>query len=95
MRLLHHPPQSRPPQSAPAGVVVRVVTRVGGHAGGREGKESRSLSQPTLAAKAMVEEEEDDFVRERLQRISDSQVWRIGPLFELFLDDLALVWLFF
>ena len=31
---------------------------------------------------------------ERPPRKSASQVWRIWPLFELFLDNLALVWLF-
>jgi hypothetical protein len=58
--------------------------RGGGRADGRAGKESRSLSQPTPAAKAMVEEEEDDFVRERPQRKTASQVWRIGPCLSCF-----------
>ena len=53
------------------------------------------MSQPTPAAKAMDEEEEDDFVKERPQRTSASQVWRIKPLFVLFLDYVALVCLFF
>ena len=42
----------------------------------------------------MVEEDEDDFIEDRPHRACASQVWRIWPLFELFLDNLALVWLF-
>ena len=71
--------------------------RGGGRAGGRAGKDSRSLrslSQPTPAAKTMVEEDEDDFIEDRPHRACASQVWRIWPLFELFLDNVALVWLF-
>ena len=75
----------------------RAGGRGGGRAGGRADKESRtsrSSSQPTPAAKTMVEEDEDDFIEDRPHRACASQVWRIWPLFELFLDNLGLVWLF-
>ena len=84
-----------PPPAAKPSAPKR--SRVGGRGGGRAGKESRSsrsLSQPTPVAKTMVEEDEDDFIQERPQRTCASQVWRIWPLFELFLDNPALVWLF-
>ena len=42
-----------------------------------------------------TEGEEVAFIKERPRRTRASQVWRIGPLFELFLDNLVLVWLFF
>ena len=41
-----------------------------------------------------TEGEEVAFIKERPRRTRASQVWRIWPLFELFLDNLALVWLF-
>ena len=83
------PPAAKPP-------AAKRSRGGGGRGGGRAGKESRSrtsrsLSQPTPAAKTMVEEEEDDFIEDRPHRACASQVWRIWPLFELFLDNLALV----
>ena len=42
----------------------------------------------------MVEEDEDDFIEARPHRTCASQVWRLWRLFEQFLDNLALVWLF-
>ncbi len=74
-------PAAKPPAAKPP---AAKRSRGGGRAGGSGGKELKSLSQPTPAAKAMVEEEEDDFVMEHPQRKSASQVWRIRPLFEQF-----------
>ncbi len=91
------PPPPPPPAAKPPAAKRPRGGRGGGRAGGRVGNESRSsrsLSQRTPAAKAMVEEEEDDFVMERPQRTSASQVWRIRLLFQQFLDNLALVRLF-